>query len=575
MDSAPTAVPTAIPQYSQNPEDQFDAEAYKLIQGMNPVLLGHAEKLADSANNKIRENDLIQSAAQGIKPLDRVRELAKSKAQMELERSQMQMQETDPTAMNNAFENVTGIMGNAPIAPQMQRPRLSESEQLGSLLAGALGGGWEGAAQAQNAAFQGAGIRANRENQIAQANFEAENSQWLNKLRTAQQVANNQTNLYNQSENRNQRQFGNELRLVDGRIAKTQQDIEDVQKQVDGYVKDTQKAVFDYIKLRQEFTDADAEFLAKDIAERERRQGLPPGYIMEQITMVPVGYKSPGLVNQQTDNQLNQDKFNQLKTTQSWKNAKALFDARLKTVNMMGQVTEADRQALLPLAQELFPDSPESLLPQVGEDWRKLQGQQRLTETNRANTAREGIATDREARLGSGGGSGGGGGKGTKTDKQYRIEYEKLGNDIIGLQAEMDVETDPDEIKKIARKITNLTAQQTNISTLIEWTDEEIAQTQPAQDAISGALGQFGMVSPLDPKASAPPVVSGANPNPPNLKGAIGGKQPQKTNTGGKGGGGNNNPRPDTKPVKSAPDAKKPPSANMTKFGKYELKPNK
>jgi hypothetical protein len=30
-----------------------------------------------------------------------------------------------------------------------------------------------------------------------------------------------------------------------------------------------------------------------------------------------------------------------------------------------------------------------------------------------------------------------------------------------------------------------------------------------------------------------------------------------------------------TKPAKSAPDAKKTPSANMTKFGKYELKPNK
>jgi hypothetical protein len=276
---------------------------------------------------------------------------------------------------------------------------------------------------------------------------------------------------------------------------------------------------------------------------------------MEQITMVPVGYKSPGLVNQQADNQLAQDKFNQVKTTQNWKNAKALFDARLKTVNMMGQVTETDRQALLPLAKELFEQAPESLLPQVGEDWRKLQGQQRLTETNRANTAREGIATDREARLGSGGGSG----KGTKTDKQYRIEYEKLGNDIIGLQAEMEVETDPDEIKKIARKITNLTAQQTNISTLIEWTEEEIAQTQPAQDAISGALSQFGMVSPLDPKAKTLPPATGANPNPnpPGFTGTIGGNQPQKTNTVGKGGGGSKNPQPQSKPAESKPDAKK------------------
>jgi hypothetical protein len=214
---------------------------------------------------------------------------------------------------------------------------------------------------------------------------------------------------------------------------------------------------------------------------------------------------------------------------------------------MMGQVTEADRQALLPLAQELFKEAPESLLPQVGEDWRKLQGQQRLTETNRTNKVKEGIATDREARLGSGGGSGGSGKgdgqpKGTKTDKQYRKEYEDLGRDIKGINAKIKLTTDASDLKKLAGDLADKTAKLKDIENYIEWTDEEL---KAMGVAVTDMMGSFGL-SPTNP-----------NPNPPGFTGALGGKQPQKTNTGGKGGGGNKNPQPQAKPVKSAPDAKK------------------
>jgi hypothetical protein len=398
MGDMPTAVSTN-PSERFDPEgykaisaQDFDAGAYKLLAGMNPVLLGHAEAVSEAANNRIREVDLIRSASQGVKPLDRIRQLQKAQADAELERSLITQQESDPTAMNQAFDNVAGIMGNAPMAPQMQRPRLSDTEQLGSLIAGALGGGFEGAAQAQSAAFQGAGIRANRENQIAQQNFEAENSQWINKLRTAQQIANNQANVFNQAENRNQRQFSNELRLQDGRIARTQQDIEDLDKQIQGFVDNTQKQVSEYTKLRGEMTDADMKHLTDIIDRQEKAQGLPKDYILERMMIAPVGWKSASQRNAEADDTRQNNRDIQIKQTQTWRNAKALFDMRLKTVNMSGQVTEADRQALLPIARQLLPESPESLLPMVGEDWRKIQGQERLTEQNRANSAREATA---------------------------------------------------------------------------------------------------------------------------------------------------------------------------------------
>jgi hypothetical protein len=319
--------------------------AFQLLAGMNPVLLGHAENVAKMANEKIRHGDILSHAARGIMPSERVQQIAsvssapapqiedydtpmipsggdgsfapispREQLMSQLQellygRNDLALKEADPTAMNQAFDNVAGIMGNAPMAPQMQRPRLSDTEQLGSLIAGALGGGFEGAAQAQSAAFQGAGIRANRENQIAQQNFEAENGQWLNKLRVAQQVANNQTNLYNQSENRNQRQANNELRLLDGRIARTQQDIEDLDKQIQGFVDNTQKQVSAYTTLRGEMTDVDMSHLLEIIDTKEKAQGLPKDYILERMMIAPVGWKSATVRNQERDDTFRDTKF--------------------------------------------------------------------------------------------------------------------------------------------------------------------------------------------------------------------------------------------------------------------------
>jgi len=346
MGDMPTAVPTMVPPTPKAPQPQdMQGVAFQLLAGMNPVLLGHAENVAKMANEKIRHGDILSHAARGIMPSERVQQIAsvssapapqvedydtpmipsggegsfapvspREQLMSQLQellygRNDLALREADPTGMNQAFDNVAGIMGNAPTAPQMQRPRLSDTEQLGSLIAGALGGGFEGAAQAQNAAFQGAGIRANRENQIAQQNFEAENSQWINKLRTAQQIANNQANVFNQAENRNQRQFSNELRLQDGRIARTQQDIEDLDKQIQGFVDNTQKQVSEYTKLRGEMTDADMKHLLEVIDRQEKAQGLPKDYILERMMIAPVGWKSATVRNQERDDTFRDTKF--------------------------------------------------------------------------------------------------------------------------------------------------------------------------------------------------------------------------------------------------------------------------
>jgi len=324
MGDMPTAVPTMVPPTPKAPQPQdMQGVAFQLLAGMNPVLLGHAENVAKMANEKIRHGDILSHAARGIMPSERVQQIAsvssapapqiedyntpmiptggegsfapispREQLMSQLQellygRNDLALREADPTSMNQAFDNVAGIMGNAPTAPQMQRPRLSDTEQLGSLIAGALGGGFEGAAQAQSAAFQGAGIRANRENQIAQQNFEAENSQWINKLRTAQQIANNQANVFNQAENRNQRQFSNELRLQDGRIARTQQDIEDLDKQIQGFVDNTQKQVSEYTKLRGEMTDADMKHLLEIIDGSLLPSGIRSGTILSARTSTP------------------------------------------------------------------------------------------------------------------------------------------------------------------------------------------------------------------------------------------------------------------------------------------------
>jgi hypothetical protein len=431
-DAVPTGVdgilsgqPTRLPPTPKAPQPQdMQGVAFQLLAGMNPVLLGHAENVAKMANEKIRHGDILSHAARGIMPSERVQQIASVSSapapQVEdydtqeapmapqgadfapisprdqqiailndykRQRDGITLGESDPTAMNQAFDNVAGIMGNAPMAPQMQRPRLSDTEQLGSLIAGALGGGFEGAAQAQNAAFQGAGIRANRENQIAQQNFEAENSQWINKLRVAQQVANNQTNLYNQSENRNQRQVNNELRLLDGRIARTQQDIEDLDKQIQGFVDNTQKQVSEYTKLRGEMTDADMKHLLEVIDRQEKAQGLPKDYILERMMIAPVGWKSATVRNQERDDTFRDIKYKEDKvriealgkqkaTKQNFDIAMGIYDRKLKELRNNGLVELNDINALsaerIRLSKEYGFNVNDFALPKVGMSWNRL-----------------------------------------------------------------------------------------------------------------------------------------------------------------------------------------------------------
>lgn len=385
MGDAPTAVPA--PRTSMNPAEQFDPEAFKLLEGVSPLTIGVVDSIADYSNRALQANDLITAAKQGKTATQRAAELAESRRQMELERSRIQMREADPTAMNQAFDNVAGIMGNAPVMPQMQRPELSDTERLGSILAGAIGGGWEGAGMAQNAAFQGAGVRADRENRIAQQNFEAENGQWMNKLRVAQQQANNQSNIFNQAENRNQRQYTNEIRLQDGRIAKTQQDIEDVDKEIGSYVTDTQKMISEYTKLKGEMTDKDIEYLMGEIAKREKAHGLPPGYIAERMMTAPVGWKSAVVRNQERDDTFRGTKYDddkkRFEESAKLKATKQNFDISMNSwkqylanLNRVGIVDENDVAELTEIRAELaakygfsekmFP------LPKVGTTWQRI-----------------------------------------------------------------------------------------------------------------------------------------------------------------------------------------------------------
>ncbi len=424
MGDMPTAVPTMVPPTPKAPQPQdMQGVAFQLLAGMNPVLLGHAENVAKMANEKIRHGDILSHAARGIMPSERVQQIAsvssapapqvedydtpmiptggegsfapispREQLMSQLQellygRNDLALKEADPTGMNQAFDNVAGIMGNAPTAPQMQRPRLSDTEQLGSLIAGALGGGFEGAAQAQSAAFQGAGIRANRENQIAQQNFEAENSQWINKLRTAQQIANNQANVFNQAENRNQRQFSNELRLQDGRIARTQQDIEDLDKQIQGFVDNTQKQVSEYTKLRGEMTDADMSHLLEVIKTQEKAQGLPKDYILERMMIAPVGWKSATVRNQERDDTFRENKYTddkkRIEETGKLRATKLNYDismgaykAALTQLKNNGNVEQGDIDTLQTLREELsakygFPINffP---IPKLGVSWQRL-----------------------------------------------------------------------------------------------------------------------------------------------------------------------------------------------------------
>jgi hypothetical protein len=611
MGDMPTAVPTMVPPTPKAPQPQdMQGVAFQLLAGMNPVLLGHAENVAKMANEKIRHGDILSHAARGIMPSERVQQIAsvssapapqiedydtpmipsggegsfapispREQLMSQLQellygRNDLALKEADPTGMNQAFDNVAGIMGNAPMAPQMQRPRLSDTEQLGSLIAGALGGGFEGAAQAQSAAFQGAGVRANRENQIAQQNFEAENSQWINKLRTAQQIANNQANVFNQAENRNQRQFSNELRLQDGRIARTQQDIEDLDKQIQGFVDNTQKQVSEYTKLRGEMTDADMSHLLKIIDRQEKAQGLPKDYILERMMIAPVGWKSASQRNAEADDTRQNNRDIQIKQTQTWRNAKALFDMRLKTVNMSGQVTEADRQALLPIARQLLPESPESLLPMVGEDWRKIQGQERLTEQNRANSAREatanknaGTSAAREDRLA---GELGGGGTAVDTElptvsrKEAGRKVTLAQGKIKSLRAKQKLEGDQKKKARYEIEIQGLAAERDYYQSLLKGesvpfnpgapTPKPTPQPQPKpQGDVMSTMG-FGI-----------PIETSY---------ADGGDKSQRTQA--QVDNPTQNPPATTKPPEKAPNAGKGQvGKGKTKFGAYALNPKK
>ena len=516
--------------------------------------LSLADKIASQVNANKFSTDFKIAALQGVAPLDHINNLnqkAQEAAQVNQKlgddinnvKSQIaslkpeQADQSNYQAALGAFQN---LANNAPAAPMLQQMNLTDTDKL--MMGFALLSGVPANDAIGNFIKVKQGFT-DQANQISQRNYANDYNVWNQRLDAAGQAVTNERQAMNDVQQSMDRQYNDQLDSLGQQYTQLMQTGRTQEAQVTKESYQASQMLNNKWKQKGIYTQADYD--------ADVQKAIDAGLDPNQIIFPPIDAPTTQKQGQDFSQGQTTAKVEALKATQTWKNAKELFDMRLKQVNMSGQVTEADRKALLPLAQKLFPESPESLLPQVGEDWRKLQGQQRINKPtgtgSRGGRGRSGGGSPKplEGSLNPGSDTvpfdPGAPNLTEKEIKSIRSQAYKIDQDIIGLRAEQQATEDKDERKKIESKIAGKRAQREALLKRVGMTADDL---KALMGDLNQAMSAFGL-SPQQKQSLGIPI------------------EKSYANGGDKTQYGTQNPQAQTKPAKSPQNAGKGQSSNQ------------
>lgn len=381
-----------------------DTTAMRIVGNQNKTFIGIMNGLAEQNNRRIEEGFLTQSAMNGLKPLEAtqakvqetvdlanatdeaVKNLSQADAELKAEQdkakqikqliAEIKYVAPSDQAYIQSIDQLAEMQKNAPVAPTLEQPELTTTDQALIFLAGLIGGNQQ-VPQAVQGAVAGAQQRAALANQMKTQRFNQEQQNYNRQLQAQQTIVGKEAQVFNQAQQTAGMNYRTELANLTRR--ETAQDAE-VAKMRAQLVK-TKQADYDrIIKAYKDMAGRQTEYTPENVKAVEsakayliKQLGLPEESVNATLPSVTAGQKTlKGKVmeaKQKNDDARNQiaqsklslyqinsavnrvDKFLKQNTTDGVLTAKeaeavnAIYDAEAATLEKQG----------VPNARSLFP----------------------------------------------------------------------------------------------------------------------------------------------------------------------------------------------------------------------------
>ena len=324
-----------------------DTTAMRIVGNQNKTFIGIMNGLAEQNNRRIEEGFLTQSAMNGLKPLEAtqakvqetidfanatdeaVKNLSKADAELKAEQDKAKQIEQlilgtkyvapSDQAYIQSIDQLAQMQKNAPVAPTLEQPELTTTDQALIFLAGLIGGNQQ-VPQAVQGAITGAQQRAALANQMKTQRFNQEQQNYNRQLQAQQTIVGKEAQVFNQAQQIAGMNYRTELSNLsrreiaqDREVAKMRTQLDTVkQKDYDRII----KAYKDMAGRQTEYTPENVKAVEAAKAYLIKQLGLPEESVNATLPSVIAGQKTlKGKVmeakqkNDDARNQIAQSKF--------------------------------------------------------------------------------------------------------------------------------------------------------------------------------------------------------------------------------------------------------------------------
>ena len=282
-----------------------DTTAMRIVGNQNKTFIGIMNGLAEQNNRRIEEGFLTQSAMNGLKPLeatqakvqetvdlanatdDAIKNLSKADAELKAEQDKAKQIEqlilgtkyVEPSnqAYIQSIDQLAEMQKNAPVAPTLEQPELTTTDQALIFLAGLIGGNQQ-VPQAVQGAVAGAQQRAALANQMKTQRFNQEQQNYNRQLQAQQTIVGKEAQVFNQAQQIAAQNYRTEYNNLVRRKAEQADVIKNAETRLDKKQTDALRRLrnsYEFMTKNQDkYTKDNAEAIAKARAYAISNLGL-------------------------------------------------------------------------------------------------------------------------------------------------------------------------------------------------------------------------------------------------------------------------------------------------------------
>jgi hypothetical protein len=277
----------------------------RIVGNQNKTFIGIMNGLAEQNNRRIEEGFLTQSAINGLKPLEATQakvqetvDLANatdeavknlSKADEELKAEQDKAKQIEQLILGTKYvapsdqayiqsiDQLAEMQKNAPVAPTLEQPELTTTDQALIFLAGLIGGNQQ-VPQAVQGAVAGAQQRAALANQMKTQRFNQEQQNYNRQLQAQQTIVGKEAQVFNQAQQIAAQNYRTEYNNLVRRKAEQADVIKNAETRLDKKQTDALRRLrnsYEFMTKNQDkYTKDNAEAIAKARAYAISNLGL-------------------------------------------------------------------------------------------------------------------------------------------------------------------------------------------------------------------------------------------------------------------------------------------------------------